>query len=407
MEFLPEAKTTKIANFVSDIGVAFANNRVASLLAQAREIIQEELHLAKDIDAIKTKDDEEFFAQVEDKLNVKVEPEKKLLTLEELGHSQGFSLMDSVLSFPACKVSKHCFHLLELIEEGLNEASEATDSHLAERLVTATRMTFELYAGILPIVHREVLTTLPQHAALALTNTSFLAYNCVSLGLANRSRLIAVGVPASVCTFADMVLKLRRCGIDIFLSMLRRQRDELRAILLDAGSFGRLQGEAQIPPKAEKSLKQVLLSLVQLRNVWQDVLPVHIFSKSLGILSDAVVEELISRVIGLEDISADVALQIVELFKFFEQKLPDVFVAKDTGTATSRHDVVRFVRSWQRFRELIFVLDASLREIEERWSSGKGPLAAEFKVEEMKRLIRALFQNTDRRAAVLARIKSV
>ena len=71
-----------------------------------------------------------------------------------------------------------------------------------------------------------------------------------------------------------------------------------------------------------------------------------------------------------------------------------------------RHDATRFVKSWDRFRELILVLNASLREIEERWAAGKGPLAANFSVEEMKQLIRALFQNTERRAAVLARIKS-
>ena len=52
------------------------------------------------------------------------------------------------------------------------------------------------------------------------------------------------------------------------------------------------------------------------------------------------------------------------------------------------------------------MLNASLREIEERWAGGKGPLATEFSVEEMKQLIRALFQNTERRATILARIKS-
>jgi centromere/kinetochore protein ZW10 len=71
----------------------------------------------------------------------------------------------------------------------------------------------------------------------------------------------------------------------------------------------------------------------------------------------------------------------------------------------SSHDALRFVKSWSRFRELILVLNASLKEIEERWSGGKGPLAQDFTVEEMKQLIRALFQNTERRAAVLARIK--
>ena len=31
-----------------------------------------------------------------------------------------------------------------------------------------------------------------------------------------------------------------------------------------------------------------------------------------------------------------------------------------------RFDVVRFVRAWQKFKELVFVLNASLREIEDR-----------------------------------------
>jgi centromere/kinetochore protein ZW10 len=407
MQFVPDAHATKVALFVSDVGKAFADNRVSMLLAQAREIIKEDLHVTRQVEEFKTMDDEEFAEKLYGKMGIKLDMSETLPALDELGHSQGFSPSDSIFRFPACKVSEHCFRLLDLVQDGLDEACEAGDPRLATRLVTAARLSFELYAGVLPVLHNEALTTLPQHAALALTNTSYLAYRCITMGLAHRKPLEEAGVPSTSTSFDDLVLKLRRSGIDIFQAMLRRQRDELRGMLLEAGSFGRLQGEAQLPPKAEKSLKQVFHSLNRLRNVWQDILPLHIFSRSLGVLSDAVVEELVSRIIGLEDISADVAVQIVTLFKSFEEKLPDVFVAEDGagGGGTSRHDVVRFVRSWQRFRELIFVLDANLREIEERWASGKGPLAAEFKMEEMKSLIRALFQNTDRRAAVLARIK--
>lgn len=39
-----------------------------------------------------------------------------------------------------------------------------------------------------------------------------------------------------------------------------------------------------------------------------------------------------------------------------------------------------------------------------RWAEGKGPLAVEFSCNEMKSLIRALFKNTERRAAALAKI---
>lgn len=72
---------------------------------------------------------------------------------------------------------------------------------------------------------------------------------------------------------------------------------------------------------------------------------------------------------------------------------------------TSPGDVVRVVRLWPKFCELIVILGASLRDIIDRWAEGKGPLAHEFTPDEAKQLVRALFQNTDRRAHVLARIK--
>ena len=85
-----------------------------------------------------------------------------------------------------------------------------------------------------------------------------------------------------------------------------------------------------------------------------------------------------------------------------------VFLAddvEDKRNDTSKMDVIRYVKRWNKFKELILILNASLREIEDRWSEGKGPLAIDFSVEEVKKLIRALFQNTDRRAATLSRIK--
>lgn len=65
------------------------------------------------------------------------------------------------------------------------------------------------------------------------------------------------------------------------------------------------------------------------------------------------------------------------------------------------------VPHWIRYKELIAILEASLQDIVDRWADGKGPLAHEFTAQEVKGLIRALFQNTDRRAAALHKIKPV
>lgn len=40
-----------------------------------------------------------------------------------------------------------------------------------------------------------------------------------------------------------------------------------------------------------------------------------------------------------------------------------------------------------------------------RWVNGCGPLSQAFTPEELRKLVRALFQNTDRRAAFLSSIK--
>ncbi len=65
----------------------------------------------------------------------------------------------------------------------------------------------------------------------------------------------------------------------------------------------------------------------------------------------------------------------------------------------------KHVTKWRMFLEVQRVLSASLREIDERWADGKGPLAAELRADQVKKLVKALFQNTDRRAHVLSRIR--
>ena len=55
----------------------------------------------------------------------------------------------------------------------------------------------------------------------------------------------------------------------------------------------------------------------------------------------------------------------MSLFSVLEERAPDVFVI-DGDDRSSKFDVVRFVKAWQKFKELIYVLNASLREIEDR-----------------------------------------
>ena len=114
-------------------------------------------------------------------------------------------------------------------------------------------------------------------------------------------------------------------------------------------------------------------------------------------------ENLLSHVLSLEDISADDASHLHTLMQQIKERGSRLLQPTD-----SDDDPViphKHVPKWNKFSELMVVLNAGLHDIGERWAEGKGPSAAEFSANEMKHLIRALFQNTTRRDTVLAKIK--
>lgn len=96
----------------------------------------------------------------------------------------------------------------------------------------------------------------------------------------------------------------------------------------------------------------------------------------------------------MEDISTKLGSGLVDLIKSVDEKGQSLFGA-NTSALTA-------VGSWQKMLHLQFILDASLVDITSSWKAGQ--ISQSFKVEEVKRLIRALFQNTDRRANALSSI---
>lgn len=98
----------------------------------------------------------------------------------------------------------------------------------------------------------------------------------------------------------------------------------------------------------------------------------------------------------VEDIPTPVSNGLVEICGNVLLKAPQIF--------EDPLEVTVSVKSWMKLAQLKMILNASLVEITELWSEGKGPLTLNYKPEDVKHLIRALFQNTDRRANALSSI---
>lgn len=131
-----------------------------------------------------------------------------------------------------------------------------------------------------------------------------------------------------------------------------------------------------------------------LKNVWQTILPSDLYNKTIGSLLDIIAADIIKKVVALEDISTTLSNGLVDLIKNFDEKGQLLFEADCSATSV--------VNNWQKLLHLVFILDASLVDIQASWKNNQ--ISASFKAEEVKHLIRALFQNTERRANCLQNI---
>ncbi|XP_015772141.1 PREDICTED: centromere/kinetochore protein zw10 homolog [Acropora digitifera] len=187
------------------------------------------------------------------------------------------------------------------------------------------------------------------------------------------------------------------------------QQSNLLELVKNTQGFANVHEEAK-NLQVEKTMKQILHLLTNLGKVWKGILPINIYCQSLGALFDDVIQYIAWEVLQLEDISADEADHLPSLLSILVQRGSEIFQTTpetDSSSDGSVWDVCTVVPHWTRYKELIGILKASLQEIGDRWTDGKGPLAQEFTAQEVRGLIRAIFQNTDRRAAILAKIKAV
>lgn len=145
-----------------------------------------------------------------------------------------------------------------------------------------------------------------------------------------------------------------------------------------------------------KVVRQCLRQLDLLKNVWQTILPDIIYNKTMGSLLNDFCNEIIRRIIAVEDLPAQVSNGLIEICSTIIERGPLVFEDKLAVNVA--------VKSWMKLKQMKMILGASLIEITDQWSERKGPLAINYKADEIKHLIRALFQNTDYRANALSLI---
>ncbi|XP_008426902.1 centromere/kinetochore protein zw10 homolog isoform X2 [Poecilia reticulata] len=397
VEYL-QVDSTDLLKYARDVNCHFASKKCRDVIVAARKLMTSKMHNT-----------------------VKISPESKLrlpklpppgsevkvkqeVVKEEVSMENSKQLSACSLRLPACRISESVQQLMELAVNTLCEAV-GSSTQCSLQLFFTVRNIFQLFYDVVPTYHKENLLKFPHLAAVQHNNCMYLAHHLLTLGHHFRAHL-PQPLSEGVATFVDMVPGFRKLGAQCFLAQLNVQRAELLERLATAHNFSNLDDEDNYTATS-KAVRQVIHQLKQLGTVWQDVLPVSIYCKTMGNLLNTAITEIIAKVMMLEDISSEDGEHLHTLCQTIIEEGPLVFtpLAEENKNKKYQEEVPLYVKKWSAFKELVIVLRANLQEIVDRWTDGKGPLAVEFSSLEVKSLVRALFQNTERRAVALTKIK--
>ncbi|XP_070566782.1 centromere/kinetochore protein zw10 homolog [Ptychodera flava] len=379
--------TSPLLTYARDVNVHFANKKSQDLMVKARSLMISELHNTVDVG------DDAPAAKLAKLASTDERDEKTAIADKDV-------LSEGTLRFPKCKISESIHKLMKLSYETLQEAVTST-TQCAVQLFYTVRNMFELFCEVVPTYHKQNLQQLPQLSALHHNNCMYIAHHLLTLGHQYKTQL-----PFPLCegaaTMIDLVPIYRKLASDCFLAQMRSQRSQILESLSGAAGFAQLE-EDENREKSTRAVNQVLYQLNRLSSVWRDVLPSTVYQKAISTLINMFLQEMISKIIILEDISVNDAHQLSSLMKNVTEKVPPLLKLEESQ---ERVAMELHVSQWTKFTELITVLEANLQEILDRWTDGKGPLAHAMTANEVRNLIRALFQNTEKRAATLAKIKA-
>ncbi|XP_075460164.1 centromere/kinetochore protein zw10 homolog isoform X2 [Ascaphus truei] len=397
MKYL-KGETTDLLRYARNVNGHFASKKCQDVIVTARNLMTSEMHNTVKI----TPESKVTIPKLPSPRGADKAKSQKVsnLVLAVPALENAVRLSQHTTSLPACRISESVEKLMELTYLTLSEAATSSKPCGTQLFYTVKNL-FQLFYDVVPVYHKENLQKLPQLSAIHHNNCMYIAHHLLTLG-----HQFHTPFNDGDTTFVDLVPGFRKLGKESFRVQISLQEEELLERLSSARNFRNMEEEENYTA-AHKAIRQVIHQLSHLGKVWQDVLPVCTYCRAMGNLLNLAVDEMISKIAALEDISTEdgerlyaLCLAVIEEGALLFTPLPE-----ESKNKKYQEEVPLYVPKWMKFKELMMILQASLQDIVDRWADRKGPLAMEFSTNEVKSLIRALFQNTERRAAALARIK--
>ncbi|KII87318.1 hypothetical protein PLICRDRAFT_112767 [Plicaturopsis crispa FD-325 SS-3] len=292
-------------------------------------------------------------------------------------------------------VSLRMKNIAKAVEDALREGKEYSSAKLfpasttsgsapGTLLLQAASSIPDLYRALHPVIFNSDLASSPSRS-MRFSN------DCLYLS-AELAKTEAAG------HFDECRDKLKILGDSWFEDTIEQQRQLVNATLDGAENFVDTADQDRYD-ECESVVSKVLRDVRALAQQWKGVLAKGKYFTAIGQVVDSALSRILDDVLALPDIPEAESHRLSELSKILNA-LEGLFVGDDPAQPSF---VVAYVPSWLKYSYLSELLEASIADISYLFDEGA---LVDFELDELVKLIRALFADTPLRATTINKILS-
>jgi hypothetical protein len=241
--------------------------------------------------------------------------------------------------------------------------------------------------------------TIPTATALFHNNCMFTAHFILTSNVAKE----VMGKRGDI-GFSILVKRLQSLGEESIKRVVEQHKTRIVDLFQAPRVFDGLSSsnDSDSSKEFESAVKKTMLLLKKLESSWSTVLPTRVYNTMMSSIIEVVLDEVIKLLLSIEDFSSSTTDSVALTMKSLRHDLPSVLKEPHSGLPS-------LVSNAFKFLELERCLSSSLHDIVSRWGGGFGfgPLSVVLTSFEVRKLIRALFQNNQLRAKALDRIQDL
>ncbi|TIC04928.1 hypothetical protein E3Q16_02462 [Wallemia mellicola] len=271
--------------------------------------------------------------------------------------------------------SQYVKQILLHIDDALNDRQyllqtneiPSKDNNLPEKATEVAELVLDFYRSLFPYVHRETIKLVPALALQFSNDCEYLSHEVSDRELKTSSKKL------------ELLKQTTLVNVDV------EQRRQIVDILTDAGPL------TDLSINHERAFAGVISSFSRLRSSVKDVIDKEELNKLLGSVAEFLMRFVIEAVEDMDDISEEDSQKLCKMCRDLQAGLQCVF--EENGTEGFKQ-----TDNWFKFAYLSEILQASLVDLSYLHKEGS---LVDFSSEELVRLCKALFADTEKRAQVI------